>query len=149
LAYGDDPINWFAGRPSPGQPNPVDTDGDGLPDAWENSHSLSATNQTDASLDSDGDGHSNLQEFLAGTNPLDPWDVLTTHLVLDGGGWNLQFEGVARVGYAVQSAASLPAAIWTTIAEIPARATNSTLALPLNAGTSTNLFLRVQALPLQ
>jgi hypothetical protein len=47
----------------------IDTDGDGLADAWELQYfgSLSA-NATD---DSDGDGMNNLREFRSGTNPTD------------------------------------------------------------------------------
>jgi hypothetical protein len=47
--------------------HPNGTDGDGLPDAWEQQHfgSLAPT----ATGDFDGDGYSNLQEFQSGTNP--------------------------------------------------------------------------------
>lgn len=52
-----------------------DTDGDGLPDAWE---ILRGTDPavSDAGADPDGDGRSNLEEYNAGTDPLSPdfWD---------------------------------------------------------------------------
>ena len=47
---------------------PNDTDGDGLPNSYETANGLNPNNPTDASIDSDGDGKSNFQEFLAGTN---------------------------------------------------------------------------------
>jgi len=47
----------------------LDTDGDGIPDRWESQYFGSATS-ANPNADPDGDGRNNLQEFLAGTNPL-------------------------------------------------------------------------------
>ncbi len=46
-----------------------DFDGDGMPDFWEQMHELDQTSAADAGVDQDGDGLSNLEEFLAGTDP--------------------------------------------------------------------------------
>src|SRR6185503_18119551 len=49
----------------------VDTDGDGLPDSWELKQVGNLTT-LNGSGDNDGDGQTNLQEYCADTNPLDP-----------------------------------------------------------------------------
>jgi hypothetical protein len=46
-----------------------DKDGDGMFDAWETAHGLNPNSAADAALDPDGDGLTNLQEFLAGSDP--------------------------------------------------------------------------------
>jgi hypothetical protein len=46
-----------------------DTDGDGMPDWFEDAYGLDKYNPGDASLDKDGDGLTNLEEFLLGTRP--------------------------------------------------------------------------------
>jgi len=46
----------------------TDSDGDGMPDVWENAHGLNA-GVDDAALDPDGDGISNLAEYNGGWDP--------------------------------------------------------------------------------
>lgn len=47
----------------------LDDDNDGLPDDYENANNLDRKDSTDAILDSDKDGLTNLEEFEIGTNP--------------------------------------------------------------------------------
>lgn len=51
--------------------DPLDADGDGIPDAWEDASGLNKYEVTDAQLDNDGDGFPNISEYVAGTDPLD------------------------------------------------------------------------------
>jgi len=48
----------------------IDTDGDGMPDDWEEKYGLNSA-VDDASGDLDGDGFTNFQEYLSGTKPND------------------------------------------------------------------------------
>jgi len=72
-AYGNDPLNWkgmlqTAGRANVAGSTFTDADQDGLPDEWEGTHGLSGSNASDALQDLDGDGHSNYEEYLDGTD---------------------------------------------------------------------------------
>jgi hypothetical protein len=60
----------------PPEPEGADSDEDQLPDAWEDEHLLDKHDPGDASLDPDSDGHDNLQEYTAGTNPRQRTSVL-------------------------------------------------------------------------
>ena len=45
---------------------PFDSDSDGMPDSWEAEHGLDPANGSDHADDRDGDGYSNLEEYLNG-----------------------------------------------------------------------------------
>jgi hypothetical protein len=41
-----------------------DSDGDGMPDAWERAHGLDPANAADGAADANGDGYTNLEDWL-------------------------------------------------------------------------------------
>jgi hypothetical protein len=51
---------------------PISTVGDGIPDSWKIAHGFSITDPGVAGADPDHDGLTNLEEFLAGTDPNNP-----------------------------------------------------------------------------
>jgi pectate lyase len=50
----------------------LDSDGDGMPDAWEVQYGLNPQNGADGVMDMDNDGYTNLEEYLNLTNPMRP-----------------------------------------------------------------------------
>ena len=115
--FGNDPTNWLAVAATFG--GVVDTDGDGLPNAWELAYNLNPNSALDANLDGDGDGLTNLQEYFAGTSPLDPSSTLRVQAASTGlaGATNavLHFEGVAGKSYTIQFTPALPGG-WSNLA---------------------------------
>ena len=48
---------------------PSDSDHDGMPDEWEVKHGFNPRDPADGKLDANGDGYTNLEEYLNGTDP--------------------------------------------------------------------------------
>ena len=56
----------------------ADADSDGMPDAWETKHGLNPNDASDASGDLNGDGYTNIEDFLNGLDPrakVAPWQA--------------------------------------------------------------------------
>jgi hypothetical protein len=90
-----------------------DSNMNGLPDAWQllNFGHLGV----DPNADPDGDGMSNLQEYLAGTNPNDAnSDLEITSFTSSSGGTtvNLTWETVLTRCYYIQKTLDLASPIW-------------------------------------
>ncbi len=125
LPDGAPDLARFPGGGTPGASNgplpPGDSDGDGLPDAWEQLYGLDAHDPADADADLDGDGLSNRAEYLAGTRPDDPASALalSVHL-LAGGAVQLRFEAAADRTYSVLRRDNLAEGDWVKWTDLAA-----------------------------
>src|SRR5260221_7070595 len=103
----------------------ADSDGDGLPDAWEILYGLNPNDPTDAKLDKDGDGLTNLQEYIAGTDPTDPLSYLKIDRLASGlGPTTVQFTALSNKTYSLQYKESPAAGRWTKFADVNASPSN-------------------------
>ena len=95
----------------------VDSDGDGLPDAWEQAlidiygGNLASIRPGD---DTDGDGISNLNEYIAGTYAFDPTDGFSLALLgLNAGASSLELLAIRGRSYSLQASSDLRT--WTPV----------------------------------
>ena len=114
-----------AANPSPGLTlDPVtltvvaDGDADGLPDSWESQYG------GNPSADPDLDQQSNLQEYIAGTDPTDPNSYLKVQAITSSGGALLQFVMRSNHTYTIQTRNSWDLAPWQKVSDFPALPTN-------------------------
>ena len=124
-----------------------DTDGDGMPDDWEQQYFGDPTNAS-ASADSDNDGFTNLQEFLAGTDPTNATSALRiTAISQSGPNFIVNYSAVTGKKYEFQFTADLITGDWTGIATNTAVATGIVQFTDAGAVVFTNRFYRVRLLP--
>jgi len=145
FGYANDPTNWLAAAPSPGPAGLPDTDGDGLPDWWEQLYFGSATG-ANPDLDSDADGMSNLEEYQAGTHPRNAGSLLRiirSSVVKTGNTVSFNFSAVSNKTYTVQYSTSLTPGAWNLVGTFPSSPTNVTRTVTDLNATGGQRFYRV------
>ncbi len=117
---GGDEIVFFEDGATPGQPNGADTDGDSIPDHVERALGLDPNNPADGNDDLDRDGVSNRQEFLSGTDLLDPASFFS--VMLSGNRTADSFEilvpRLADRSYSLQMADRIDGNEWIQVADV-------------------------------
>jgi len=118
-----------------------DTDGDGLPDDWEQQY-FASTTAANANDDSDGDGVSNYGEYVTGTNPTNPGSRLGPATVAyDGMTFTVTFNTVPLKRYQVEYSDSLVSGSWYNLGNIRAASSNNlTVTDTPGVGVSTRFY---------
>lgn len=122
---------------------------DGLPDDWQKTYwGQDPSKWPDPSADSDGDGSSNLHEFLAGTNPMDPKSVLRTKYISTDQGsfleWNTQPGFIYQVQVSNELSIAKSAQNWIDVGG-PRFAAGSTDSMLINQ-VGDSVYYRVKRL---
>jgi Immunoglobulin domain len=129
----------------------VDSDGDGVPDSWmaqKFGHPTGlASDRSQAQDDADGDGMSNLHEYLAGTDPLDPQSSLKLRVQSvdpETGRPQFSFTAVAGIDYTLQYSDNLGSGVWHKLNDVPADPTTRIVTLnDPDAASAPTRFYRV------
>jgi len=100
----------------------IDSVGDGIPDAWRRARfgggGTTTNAQSCATCDPDHDGLSNLQEFLAGTNPTNASSTLRiSHPTESGTNTLVSFPSVLGTVYRVEFRDDVAGSGWTLLAD--------------------------------
>jgi hypothetical protein len=142
--YGNDPANWEALEPTPGRSaEVVDTDGDGLPDAWELAHGTDRF-MADADADPDSDGATNQEEYSAGTDPQSAQSRLTLDAIIaSSGAVSFHFLALSNRSYSVLYKNSLEAPIWSKLTDVESHALDRIVEVQDPAAVLTNRFYRL------
>lgn len=113
-------------------PGTADSDGDSIPDDYENANGLNPSSPDDKFLDLDNDGQNNYQEYLAGTaanNPNSNLQFTVTNFNAATGAFSITWTSVPGKNYRVQASNTAAAGSWADL----------TPNIPASPGSTTSL----------
>jgi hypothetical protein len=142
LPDGGSAISRFPGTATPGAsnaPSVADSDGDGMPDDWETAHGLNP-HLNDANLDGDGDGLTNLAEYLAGTDPANPSSNLVIAARAGANGPVLLIQAAQGHTYTIEYRDSLSSGAWQKFTNISAPAAGGSVEIDAGAIGAARFF---------
>ncbi len=90
--------------------------------------------------DPDGDGFTNEQEFIAGTNPLSATSKLKLNLTPTLTNALLNFDGISNRNYTVQSRGSVGAVAWQPFLQIASLPSNFIVTIPVSLSNASQYF---------
>jgi hypothetical protein len=119
-----------------------------MPDTWETAHGLNPASPADASTDLDGDGMTNSEEYLAGTDPNESASVLHVEASRDDMGRAvLSFTAMTGNTYTVYHRDDLEVGTWRKLQDVTVTA-NQVVAVPDTTSLATSQrYYRVGATP--
>lgn len=126
----------------------TDSDGDRIPDDWEMANGSNRNDGNDASLDPDGDGMTNSQEYLAGTDPRDKQSVLrVTQMLIFGNDVRVGFRGVSGKKYRLERSENVEGDVWTAVIDCRVGTVLDMELIDANAASRPQHIYRVRLMP--
>ena len=120
----------------------ADSNSNHIADDWELRYGFDLNDPKVASADPDGDGMSNLQEYLAGTDPTNRLSVFKVDQISLGRPVTLQFGAISNHTYTVQFKNALRDSDWLKLTDLASRSSNWT-AIVIDPGTNRSRYYRL------
>jgi hypothetical protein len=127
------------------QTQAVDSDSDGMPDAWEEANDLNP-NINDANEDEDGDGQSNYCEFFAHTDPTNPTSqfAIASSAKMESE-FVFNWHSASGTYYSLQACTNIATPDWTLLLDnIPATDPMNTVTVPVTTAGSKYYRIKLE-----